>query len=542
MAGYTKMYQVGRLPGCDLTTSQRKFYFACTFNMHHQEAGMRRSRAVFSLAVLLALATVQAVAQDIASFEKRTTVKVLKNGLTVILCERPEAPVFSFFTIVDAGAVQDPQGQSGMAHMFEHEAFKGTDRIGTKDYAKEKIALEKVDKAWEAYDREDRRENGRDPKKVAELKAAFDNAVKDANQYVIQNRFGEIIEREGGVGLNASTGMDSTQYYYSLPVNRFETWAYLESSRFRSGVLREFYKERDVVHEERRLRTDSNPIGKLVEQFMSAAYTAHPYGRSGVGWPSELDHLNASEAAKFYRKYYVPSNTVIALVGALKPEQVFPVIEKYFGTIPAAPKPEPLTTIEPEQFAERTVIMRDKAQPFYIEGYHRPAYNDPEDAIYDVISDLVSQGRTSRLYRSLVRDKKIAAAAAGFSGLPGTKYPGLFTFFAVPLPGHTAVEMGEAIREQIERLKNEDVSDEELQMVKTRAKANLIRGLADNEGLAGQLATSQLRYGDWRELFRSVEKIDKVTKADIRRVANKAFVERNRTVAMIENEAPAKSA
>jgi predicted Zn-dependent peptidase len=186
--------------------------------------------------------------------------------------------------------------------------------------------------------------------------------------------------------------------------------------------------------------------------------------------------------------------------------------------------------------------MHDKSQPFYLEGYHRPAYSDPDDAVYDVISDLVSQGRTSRLYRSLVRDKKIAAAAAGFSGLPGTKYPGLFSFFAVPLPGHTAEEMGQAIREQIERLKNEDVSDEELQMVKTRAKADLIRGLADNQGLAGQLAESQLRYGDWRELFRNVDRIDKVTKADIRRVANKTFVERNRTVAMIENETQAKSA
>jgi predicted Zn-dependent peptidase len=497
---------------------------------------MLRSRTVFSLAIIVALAMVRATAQDIASFEKRTTVKVLKNGLTVILCERPEAPVFSFFTIVDAGAVQDPQGQSGMAHMFEHEAFKGTDRIGTTNYAKEKVALEKVDQAWAAYDREDRRESGRDPKKVAELKTAFDSAVKDASQYVIQNRFGEIIEREGGVGLNASTGMDSTQYFYSLPVNRFETWAYLESSRFRSPVLREFYKERDVVHEERRLRTDSNPIGKLLEQFMATAYTAHPYQRSGVGWPSELDHLSATEAAKFYRKYYVPSNTVIALVGALKPAQVFPVIEKYFGSIPSAPKPEPLTTIEPEQFTERTVLMHDKSQPFYVEGYHRPAYSDPDDAVYDVISDLVSQGRTSRLYRSLVRDKKIAAASAGFSGLPGTKYPGLFSFFAVPLPGHTAQEMGQAIREQIERLKNEDVSDDELQMVKTRAKANLIRGLANNQGLAGQLAVSQLRYGDWRELFRDVERIDKVSKADIRRVAGKTFVDKNRTVAMIENE------
>src|SRR5260370_35805288 len=384
---------------------------------------MRGTLVVFVIVMVAGLSRNCIVAQDLASFEKRTTVKVLKNGLTVILYERPEAPVFSFYTIVDAGAVQDPQGQSGLAHMFEHEAFKGTDRIGTTDYARETLALDKVEQAWTAHDHEDCKEAGRDAKRVAQLKAEFDKAVEEANRVVIPNRFGDIIQREGGVGLNSSTGMDSTQYFYSLPVNRFEVWAYLESSRFHSGVLREFYKERDVVHEERRLRTDSNPIGKLVEQYMAAAYTAHPYQRSGVGWPSELDHLTASEAAKFYRKYYVPSNTVIALVGALKPADVFPVVEKYFGPIPAAPKPEPLTTIEPDQFGERTVTIHDRSQPFYLEGYHRPSDRDPDDAVYDVISDLVSEGRTSRLYRSLGRDKKIAATAAGFSALPGTTYP-----------------------------------------------------------------------------------------------------------------------
>lgn len=475
------------------------------------------------------------VAQDVASFEKRTTVKVLKNGLTVILCERPEAPVFSFYTLVDAGSAQDPQGQSGMAHMFEHMAFKGTDRIGTTDYAKEKIALDQVEKAYAAYDREDRRETGRDSAKVASLKAAFDKAVENANQYVIQNRFGEIIEREGGVGLNANTSMDSTNYFYSLPANRLELWAYLESARFLHPVEREFYKERDVVHEERRLRTDSNPIGRMIEQFFAAAYVAHPYQRSGVGWPSELDHLTATEAEKFFRKYYVPSNTVVALVGDLKPEPTFAIVEKYFGRIPAAPRPEPMTTIEPEQFVERSVVLHDKSQPVYIEGYHRPSYRDPDDAVYDVISDILSQGRTSRLYRTLVRDKKIAAGAFGFSGLPGQKYPGLFTFLAIPVPGHTTQELAAGFHEVIDNLKNQEVGDEELQMIKTRAKAGLIRQLADNQGLALQLAFYQTRYGDWRELFRSVEKIDKVSKADVKRIANKTFVETNRTVAIVEN-------
>ena len=494
---------------------------------------MRRYRCVLLFAVLFLVSIV--AAQDVASFEKRTTVKVLKNGLTVILCERPEAPVFSFYTLVDAGAVQDPLGASGLAHMFEHMAFKGTDRIGTTDYAKEKVALAKVEQAYTAWDHEDRKEVGRDPKKLAELKAAFDKAVEDANQYVIKNRFGEIIEREGGVGLNANTGMDSTNYFYSLPANRLELWAYLESARFRHPVFREFYKERDVVHEERRLRTDSNPIGRMVEQFLATAYVAHPYGRSGVGWPSELDRLNATDAEKFYRTYYVPSNTVIALAGDLKPDQVFPVVEKYFGTLPAAPKPEPLSIVEPPQFAERTVVIKDQSQPLYVEGYHRPSYRDPDDPVYDVISDLLSEGRTSRLYRALVRDKKIAAAAFGFSGFPGQKYPGLFAFLAVPTPGHTPQEMATAIHEEIDRLKNQDVSDDELQMIKTRQKANLIRGLGSNEGLAGQLAFYQTRYGDWRELFRNVDRIDKVTKEDVRRVANKTFVESNRTVGEIEN-------
>src|SRR5258708_11704265 len=170
---------------------------------------MRRSCFISMLAILAVLLRSSAPAQDLASFEKRTTVKVLKNGLTVILCERPEAPVFSFFTIVDAGAVQDPQGESGMAHMFEHMAFKGTDRIGTTDYAKEKTALAKVEEAWTAYDREDRREVGRDPKKVAELKTAFDKANEEAGKFVIKNRFGEIIQPEGAFGLNATTSLNS---------------------------------------------------------------------------------------------------------------------------------------------------------------------------------------------------------------------------------------------------------------------------------------------------------------------------------------------
>jgi predicted Zn-dependent peptidase len=217
---------------------------------------------------------------------------------------------------------------------------------------------------------------------------------------------------------------------------------------------------------------------------------------------------------------------------------VMPVLEKYFGPIPDGPKPPEMTTVEPPQTAEKSVIIREATQPLYLEGYHRPDYLDPDDAVYDAIQDIFSNGRTSRLYRSLVRDQQIAAVAEGFSGFPGDKYPGLFAFAAVPNQGHTPQEMRTAIHKEIDKLKTTDVTDEELAMFKTRARADLLRGLGENQGLAEQLAIYQLRYGDWRELFNQLKKIDAVTKADVRRVANKVFVENNRTYAMIEFTQP----
>jgi predicted Zn-dependent peptidase len=487
--------------------------------------------------LLLILLSALAAAQDVASFEKRITVKQLPNGLTILICERPEAPVFSFFTMVDAGSTQDPMGKTGLAHMFEHMAFKGTDKIGTTNYAAEKPALEKVETAYAAYLAERDKSVGRDETKLKQLEKAWKDAIAEADKYVVPNQFGKIVEQSGGQDLNASTDYDETDYHYSLPVNRLELWAYLESERFLHPVLREFYKERNVVIEERRLRTDSNPIGRLLEQFNAAAFEAHPYHRPTVGWMSDLNSFSATDAKNFFDKYYVPANMVVAVAGDVKASEVMPILEKYFGRLPARSKPDETTTTEPPQNSERKVILKEKAQPLYLEGYHRPDYRTKDDAVYDAITDLMSEGRTSRLYRALVRDKKIASFAAGFSGLPGTKYPHLFAFYAVPLPGHSTQEMADAIHVEIERLKKEDISDDELKMIKTRTKANLIRGLGDNQGLAAQLADYQTRYGDWRELFRSVDRIDLVTKADIRRVANETFNDTNRTVGVIETAA-----
>jgi predicted Zn-dependent peptidase len=503
---------------------------------------MHRHRLPLLASLFLVVAAVlPASAQDMASFEKNLTVHKLKNGLTVMIYRRPVAPVFSFFTYVDVGAAQEVPGITGLAHMFEHMAFKGTSVIGTKDYKAEAEALAKVDSAYHAYDAE-RRNPLADPDKLDPLQKAFKDAQDAADAYIEKNEFGRIVDRAGGVGMNASTSSDQTVYFYSLPANKVELWAYLESSRFLDPVFREFYKERDVVMEERRRSTESNPTGRLFEQFSATAFFAHAYKQPVVGYMSDLMAFTREDAEAFYRKYYVPADMTIAIVGDVKPDVILPIIDTYFGRLPAGPKPEVLRTVEPKQTAEKTVLLVDPAQPVYMEAYHRPEGTSPDDTIYDVIADVLSGGRTSRLYRSLVRDKKIAATAGVFNGFPGSKYPTLIVLRAVPTPGHTNEEVQVAIREQLERLKIEPITDDELKLVKTRAKADLIRGLDANSGIARQLAFTQARYGDWREMFRTVEQLDKVTKEDVMRVATATFVPTNRTVGMIENADAAKTA
>src|SRR6266481_7026397 len=270
------------------------------------------SRVLKSLAVVLVLAAA-ALAQDLAAFEKQVTVKTLSNGLTAIVCRRPDtAPVFSFYTNVDAGSVQDPMAKTGLAHMFEHMAFKGTDKIGTRDYAGEKVALAKVEGAYAAYLAERDKPVNRDEQRLKQFEQTWKDAIAEADKFSApyNNEFGKIVESEGGDGMNAFTNNDETGYNYSFPSNRVELWAYLESERFLHPVMREFYKERNVVMEERRMRTDSSPIGRLLEQFLAAAFIAHPYGRPVVGWPSDLRSFSATDASYFFRKYYIPANMV----------------------------------------------------------------------------------------------------------------------------------------------------------------------------------------------------------------------------------------
>jgi predicted Zn-dependent peptidase len=353
---------------------------------------------------------------------------------------------------------------------------------------------------------------------------------------VVPNEFGEAIERAGGRGLNASTSPDLTQYFFSLPSNAAELWFYLESERFYEPVFREFYKERGVVMEERRMRTDSDPIGKALEEFLAVAYKAHPYGEPTIGHMSDLMNLTARDAQAFAAKYYIPSNLTAAVVGDVTLAQVREWAEEYFARIPSHPKPEPLRTVEPPQEAEKRVLLRLHAQRVILIGYHKPDIEimDPDNAVFDAISSLLSEGRSSRLYRALVRDKQVAVQAGGFSGLPGVKYPGLFLFYAFTAPGKTNEDAEKAIREEISRLIGEKVSAEELDGVKKRARANMLRGLEENSGMAMDLGQTQGLTGDWRNVFKRLENLNAVTAEDVQRVAKATFRDPNKTVALIE--------
>jgi predicted Zn-dependent peptidase len=487
--------------------------------------------------VALLLTSGSSTAQDLKQFESRLTEFTLSNGLKFLVLERHEAPVVTCYTHANVGAVDEVTGITGLAHIFEHMAFKGTRTIGTKDYAAEAKIMGQIDDLFQAIRIEKRKGDQADPNRLADLAKKFQESQKQQEQYLVHDEFDEALKRAGGVGLNASTGADATVYFVNLPSNKLELWMLLESDRFRDPVLREFYREKNVVMEERRLRTETQPTGKLLEDFLSVAYKAHPYGRPVIGHMSDLENMSRSQAEAFFKKYYNPSNLTIAIVGDVDPKEVRRMADEYFGRIPTGPKPDPVWTIEPQQQGERRVTIEDPAQPFVLIGYHKPSVNHPDNAVFDALTDIVGVGRTSRLYRSLVRDKGIAMDASAFPGLPGDKYPSLFLFYAAPAQGHTNQECEEALYVEINKLKSNLVTPEELQKAKTRARAALVRELDSNSGLAEELTHYEVITGNWRNLFRQLERIDHVTAEDIQRVAKTYFISTNKTVGTITTTA-----
>jgi predicted Zn-dependent peptidase len=427
--------------------------------------------------------------------------------------------------------------------MFEHMAFKGTNEIGTRDYGKEQKAIDKVDALFMQLYAERAKGVAADSARLRALGDEIAAAEKAADAFVETNEFGQIIDRVGGVGLNASTASDGTFYYYSLPSNQLELWAYLESERFLRPVFRQFYKERDVVIEERRMRIDSQPFGQWIEEMIGVAFRAHPYKSLGIGHRSDLDNLRLADARRFFETYYTPQNMVVAVVGDVQPAEVERLAKKYFGRLQRRGDPPPVHTQEPAQNGQRRFSLQGDSQPIFGAAFHRPPDSHPDDDALAVLAAILGEGRTSRLNVRMVKRDKSALATGAIDAFPGEKYPNLFLVFAIPNSGHPPEEMEKITFEEIERLKAELVAPEELTRIKTETRADFIRGLASNAGLAAQLSEFEARRGGWRKLFDEVAQIEAVTREQVRDVARRYLTVENSTVGyMVTGDAGSKGA
>ena len=475
-------------------------------------------------------------AQNLAD---RVVAHTFPNGLKLLMIERHTSPTVAPYILFKAGSVDESDDARGIAHMLEHMLFKGTKTIGTKDYEQEKVVLSEIDRIGDALDMERAKGTKADAVKIAELEAELKAQQEAAKAWIVAGEYTEIYTQHGSTGFNAGTSVDYTIYTVELPSNKLALWAMLESDRIKNAVLREFYVEREAVKEERRMRVDTRPGGKLYEQFIAAAFTAHPYGMPIIGWPSDIAMLNRRKAEEFFRIHYAPNNSVMVIVGDINIDKTIKLIDKYFGDIPSQPLPAEVTVREPAQEGERRIEVEFDAEPQLMIGYHKPTIPHFDDYVLDMLSAILSDGRTSRLYKNIV-EEGIAISANAINGYPGARYDNLFVVNATPRAPHTTADVEEAIYAQLEKLKTEPVLEKEFKRILKQIDAGFIRNLSSNAGMAQQLAFYEGIAGDWQYILNWRQKMYEITPEDIMRVAKTYFTKSNRTVGtLVKKEAVA---
>lgn len=554
---------------------------------------MRRLPIAIALGLLCLIPTLGR-AQDL---EDMVTDFKLPNGMEFIVVERHVAPVFFCAVAFKVGSINEWDGVTGISHLLEHMMFKGTKVVGTKSYTREKKYFDLEDEhalemrrlkneighwrfeIFENYSRElladlddkTKEEIGSD--KAKELEALlylleggphyppeaqlYPNLLRDeksdyAGMYLDYKRNELALERamvghrdlilseelwdaylqNGARMVNAFTSNDVTAYIAYLPANRLELWMMMESDRMANPVFREFYSERNVVAEERRLG-ENDPSDQLFDALMRTAFQASPYGRSVVGWMSDIQSITRQEITDYQRLFYAPNNAVAFLVGDLDPAQVEKMARRYFGRIPSQPTPPPVETIEPEQRGERRITLEFPSNPEVMIGYHVPVKPHPDAYALDVLQAILGQGRTSRFYRSVYEEQALTQDSPRVSREPGEKLDNLFTIRAAPIYPHTTEEVEAAIYAEIERIQQEPPTEQEVQRVRNRTDANMVRALGSNFGLAFSLGMSVMYRGDWRAYLEDIEKIKMVEPEDVSRVAAKYLIPRNRSVATL---------
>jgi predicted Zn-dependent peptidase len=491
----------------------------------------------FLIAAAMLALSVPAFAGGLADRVREHT---LANGMKLLLVERHTSPTVAAWIRFRVGAVDERSDERGIAHLLEHMLFKGTKTLGTTDYAAEKPLLDRIETvAQQLLLEKARREKG-DQELIKKLEGELAALEKEAGKYVVKEEFAQLYNRNGGANYNAYTSSDGTTYLISLPSNKLELWAAIESDRMQNAVLREFYTERAVVMEERRRSYEAEPEGKLWETFIASSFNAHPVGQPVIGWMSDIANLTRTKAEGFLKRYYAPNNAIIAIVGDIDPDRTIALVEKYFGQIPPGTPVPPVAVEEPQQQGEKRIEVIGDAGAELLIGFHKPTTPHPDDLVFDVINMILSDGRTSRLYRKLVVEKQLVTGVSTFDA-PGHRYPNLFIISATPLAPHTVNEVENALYEEIERLKNEPVTPRELQQILNKLEFEESRQMLSIGGLARNLTEYEAVTGSWRYLIEHRREVAGVKPEDIQRVAKKYLTRENRIVGFItKQEEPAK--
>ena len=471
------------------------------------------------------------------------TEKTLSNGMRLLMVERHDEPSVSGGWVAHVGSSNERPGMTGIAHLFEHMMFKGTPTLGTKDYRKDLQIIAEQEQVREQMRREESKlraayrrgeiddllkpENRTE--RLKELDKKSDELIARQREILVKNEFDRVYTTAGGSGENAYTSEDMTVYFITVPANKLELWMWMESERLWRPVFREFYAERDVVHEERRLSVEATPLGKLEETLQAMFWESHPYHWPVIGWPSDIPAYTKAQADEFYATYYAPQNVTLVLVGDLKADAAERLAEQYFGRIPRGPRDAPeVVTLEVKQPAEKRLYGEADTNPQVEILWHTVPYGHRDSYPLDVLARALST-RTGRLYKGLVLGSQVATEV--YARQESRKWAGLFNAWGEAKEGCKPEDVEQGIYAELEKLKESEVPEQELQKVKNNFAAYEYRKLAANAPIMFQLLHHD-GMGNWREINEAGPKYQAVTAADLKRVANAYLTKENRAVAI----------
>jgi predicted Zn-dependent peptidase len=508
-------------------------------------------RPVVGLALLLALCLGPQAANCQEPAKQATEIApidvkelTLDNGLRIFVVERPASPTFAAVYQFKVGGAFDPKGVSGIAHLLEHMMFKGTTKIGTLDAEKELSLMRRLSELWGKLQTElDRRANPfeeADEERIATLEKEIEEVSTAQKALIVKNEYDEIMTRAGAAGLNASTSHDATSYYIQLPSNRLELWFQMESDRLLNPVFREFFSERDVIQEERRLRYENRPRGMMYEGLLSLVFQANPYGRPNIGWPADIQRMRREDAEEYFRTYYSPSNCNLVLVGDVDAEEVERLAAKYFSPWKRQAVPPLVLTTEPPQNGERRKTIEFDAEPQLSLAWPSVMIGHDDEAALDVLAMVLGGLQSSRLDKTLVQGERLATRVS--SGHSSRQHAGYFQVSATTRGEHTTAELESAIEAEIAKIKSDGITADELERAKIRVETSRVRSLKSNSGQAFRIVTSVRLSGGTEYLQEAERRIGAVTADEVKSVADRYLVDERKSVVVLLKNPDAGSA